>query len=123
MPTKAQARQAFGVHQDYLEAGRALEDRVLRALERALGPDERQKLGRRVADAERRAPTRPHCRAPKRPAVAVKAGAAGAAIDRVRDAATDRPADRGGRAPGDGERLDGSDQHGRDQPDSDQEES
>lgn len=77
----------------------AFEDRVLLALCAATQQQERRKLGDKIARAEERAPTRPHPRAPKSPAPAVKlAGAAGAAMDRLRDNVRERPAERRGKA-------------------------
>lgn len=77
----------------------AYEEQVLLALGDALDPAERERLGKRLLSAEKRAPTRPHKHAPKQPGIAVKAAGAGAAmVDKVRDAAGERPADRKGRA-------------------------
>jgi hypothetical protein len=57
------------------------------------------KLGSKLRSAGKRAPTRPHRRAPQRPGAAVKAAAAGAALlDKTRDAAGGRPAERKGKA-------------------------
>ncbi|MBO0731906.1 MAG: hemerythrin domain-containing protein [Acidimicrobiaceae bacterium] len=77
----------------------AFEDQVLLTIEATLPEEERAELGRKVFTAEKHAPTRPHPHAPQRSAPAVKAaGAVGAAMDRLRDAATERPADRRGKA-------------------------
>jgi hemerythrin-like domain-containing protein len=77
----------------------AFEDRVLMALREVMSEEDRRELGRKIQRAERHAPTRPHPHAPKRPAPAVKAaGAAGAAMDKLRDTVGDRPAKRRGRA-------------------------
>jgi hypothetical protein len=51
-------------------------------------PDkDREKLGKKLLGASRRAPTRPHRRAPKKPGAA----------DKLRDLGGDRPAKRKGR--------------------------
>lgn len=77
----------------------AFEDRVLLKLSAALDRDAQKSLGAKFSRAEPHATTRPHRRAPKRPGGAVKvAGAAGAALDRVRDSAGARPAERRGKA-------------------------
>jgi hemerythrin HHE cation binding domain-containing protein len=76
----------------------AYETEVFRRLRESMPGEDREKLGKRVLKAEKRAPTRPHKQAPQRPAAAVKtAGAAAAAADKTRDAATERPADREGK--------------------------
>lgn len=83
----------------------ALEDKVLLTLRLGTGEDERRQLGERFRRARQHAPTRPHPHAPKSPVVAVKAaGAAAAAMDKVRDAVGERPAERRGRATQDIER-------------------
>ena len=77
----------------------AYEDRVLLALRGGMDMDERRRLGEKVRTAEQHAPTRPHPHASKEPAIAVKAaGAAAAAMDKVRDTVGERPADRRGKA-------------------------
>ncbi|MDA8295566.1 MAG: hemerythrin domain-containing protein [Actinomycetota bacterium] len=77
----------------------AFEDRVLLKLGAALDREAQKSLGDKFSHAEPHAPTRPHRRAPKRPGGAVKAaGAAGAALDRLRDSAGERPAERRGKA-------------------------
>ncbi|MDP5181823.1 hemerythrin domain-containing protein [Blastococcus sp. BMG 814] len=74
----------------------ALEDQVFLRLREALSDDERADLGRRVLEAQTRAPTRPHPEAPREPGPAVTAAATAAVPqDRARDAAG-RPADRVG---------------------------
>ena len=76
----------------------AYEDRVFRAIEEQVRADDLQAWGQRVRKAIRRAPTRPHTRAPRRSEATVKAaGAAAATLDKVRDAVGSRPADRKGR--------------------------
>jgi hypothetical protein len=96
MPTKEQVLALNRASQDYDEVGLVVRDVLVEgdavAFRRARQP----------------APTRPHPHAPTSPAVAVKAaGAAVAAIDRVRDAAGDRGAARRGRAAQDIERSEG----------------
>ena len=77
----------------------AFEDQVLLTLRLTVPEDARRELGDRVRRARADAPTRPHPRASKRPAKAVKATGAGVgAVDKVRDQAGDRPAGRRGRA-------------------------
>ena len=77
----------------------AFEDRVLLRLRAAASQQDREAMGVRFLRAWRHAPTRPHPHAPARPKGAVQAaGAAGAAMDRVRDKAGGRPARRRGRA-------------------------
>lgn len=77
----------------------AFEDRVLLELSAALDLETKKSLGQRFSRAKSHAPTRPHRHAPKRPGGAVKvAGAAGAALDRARDSAGERPAQRRGKA-------------------------
>jgi hemerythrin-like domain-containing protein len=76
----------------------AFEERVFLRLREAMPEQEREKLGKKVLRASKRAPTRPHPHAPKEPGVAVKAAAPGAAAaDKLRDAAGDRPASSKGR--------------------------
>ena len=77
----------------------AFEERVLLRLRELMSEEDRRALGERFLRAHQHAPTRPHPHAPKEPKAAVMvAGAAGAALDRVRDAVGDRPAKRRGRA-------------------------
>lgn len=77
----------------------AFEDRVLLRVRNVMDMDARRELGRRILAGEERAPTRPHPHAPTEPPAAVKAaGAAAAAVDRVRDAAGERPVERRGKA-------------------------
>ncbi len=60
---------------------------VLRA---ALSAAEAEDLGRKIEDAKKTAPTRPHPKTPAKPSVLKTAGTAAAAADRIRDAATGR---------------------------------
>lgn len=77
----------------------AFEDRVLLRVRAAMGDRAQDELGERFRVAAGHAPTRPHPHAPAEPAAAVRAaGAAGRAMDVVRDAAGSRPADRRGKA-------------------------
>ena len=79
----------------------AFEDQVLLGLRDAMSAEERQELGKKMRRAQKMAPTRPHPHAPTAPGAAVKAaGAPAAALDKVRDAAGDRPAKRRGKAEG-----------------------
>jgi hemerythrin superfamily protein len=81
----------------------AHEEKVFLRLREAVGGDEREELGKKLLAASKRAPTRPHPHAPKRSGAAVKAAAPGAAaLDKLRDAAGERPADRKGRPEGEG---------------------
>jgi hemerythrin-like domain-containing protein len=76
----------------------AFEERVFLRLTDALPQDEREKLGKKLLRASKHAPTRPHRHAPKEPGMAVRIAAPGAAaLDKLRDAAGDRPANREGR--------------------------
>jgi hypothetical protein len=77
----------------------AYEEKVFLQIREAVEPGDLDKLGQKMLSAKKRAPTRPHRHAPKRPGAAVKAAAAGAAaLDKARDAAGDRPAERKGKA-------------------------
>jgi hemerythrin-like domain-containing protein len=88
----------------------AFEDRVLLALAGAMSEEDRSEVGRKFLSAYGHAPTRPHPHAPKEHPAAVKAaGAAAAAMDRVRDAAGDRPAKRRGKAKNEQDRHAGGD--------------
>jgi hypothetical protein len=76
----------------------SFEDRVLLAFREAVPDDERTKLGRKLRSAEGRAPTRAHPHAPRKSGKAAKAAATpAAAMDKMRDAAGDRPAERKGK--------------------------
>jgi hypothetical protein len=76
----------------------AYEEQVFLRLREAMPGGDREKLGKRLLAARKKAPTRPHKRAPQKPAAAVKAAGAGAAaMDKVRDAPGDRPAKRKGK--------------------------
>jgi Hemerythrin HHE cation binding domain len=75
----------------------AHEDKVFLRLRDTVDLDELSRIGERVLAAQENAPTRPHPRAPRKKATAVKAAATAAApLDKARDA-TGRPADREGR--------------------------
>lgn len=77
----------------------AHEDQVFLRMRAELSEETLNDLGERMLAGKKRAPTRPHRHAPKRPAAAVKAaGAAAGALDEARDAAGDRPAKRRGRS-------------------------
>jgi hypothetical protein len=74
----------------------AFEERVFLDLKQHMPEERRAEIGKRLRDARSHAPTRPHPHAPQHaPAVNV-AGAAGAAMDKARDAAGHRPAERQG---------------------------
>lgn len=75
----------------------AYETEVFRRLREAMPDADRENLGKQVIEAEKRAPTRPHSKAPRQPAAAGKAAGAAAAADKARDAVTGRPADRKGK--------------------------
>ncbi|HZU80968.1 MAG TPA: hemerythrin domain-containing protein [Acidimicrobiales bacterium] len=76
----------------------ALEDLVFLKLDDVMEDERaRQKLGKRMASAERRGPTRPHPHAPSRPPGVQVAGAVGSAMDSLRDHLGTRPADRKGK--------------------------
>lgn len=71
----------------------AFEDMVFLKARESVPAEHLDRLGEKLLDATRTAPTRPHKHAPKQPGAAVKAAAAGAAtVDKARDAAGDRPA-------------------------------
>jgi hypothetical protein len=75
----------------------AFEERVFLRLTDAIPQDERERLGKKLLRASKHAPTRPHRHAPKEPGAAVRAAAPGAAaLDKLRDMAGDRPANRQG---------------------------
>lgn len=75
----------------------AHEEQVFLRLREAVPQKERERLGRKIMKAGTLAPTRPHRRSPKKPGAAVKAAAPGAAaMDKARDIAGERPADRRG---------------------------
>jgi hemerythrin-like domain-containing protein len=77
------------------------EEKVFLQLREQLAEDQRQTAGKRIRQARKLAPTRPHKRAPNQPGPAVAAaGAPAAAVDRLRDATGRRPAARKGKAPG-----------------------
>ena len=81
----------------------AFEERVFLDLVREMSEHERRKVGRRIHRARAIAPTRPHPHAPQHsPAVKV-AGLPAVAMDKLRDTVRSRPADRRGRAEGEGE--------------------
>jgi hemerythrin-like domain-containing protein len=80
----------------------AFEERVFLDLAREMSERERRKVGRRIHRARAITPTRPHPHAPQHsPAVKV-AGLPAAAMDKLRDTVGSRPADRKGRAEGEG---------------------
>lgn len=77
----------------------ALEDQVLMTMRQTVPDHVLEQLGTAFRRARQHAPTRPHPHAPKKPAAAVKAaGAAAAVVDAVRDEVGQRPAKRRGKA-------------------------
>ncbi|MBO0714835.1 MAG: hemerythrin domain-containing protein [Acidimicrobiales bacterium] len=80
----------------------AHEDRVFLELRARMSEPERESLGLRIASGKPKAPTRPHPHAPSSPGALKVAGAGAAALDRARDALGSRPAERLGRAEGEG---------------------
>lgn len=76
----------------------AFEELVFLKVREAMSQEDLDRLGEKLLSAMKTAPTRPHKQAPKRSGAAVKAAAAGAApMDKLRDAAGDRPAKRKGK--------------------------
>jgi hypothetical protein len=76
----------------------AFEDMVFLKVRAAVPQDALDRLGEKLLSAVKTAPTRPHKHAPKRRGAAARAAAPGAAVlDKVRDAAGDRPAKRRGK--------------------------
>lgn len=69
------------------------EDVVWPKFEAVVSPEEREKLGARLEQAKKIAPTRPHPDTPSNPAVQKTMGTAAAIVDHVRDAATGRAED------------------------------
>lgn len=82
----------------------AFEEKVFLRLRDQVPGEELIELGRALDRARRHAPTRPHPHAPAQPPAVDVAGAAGTAMDRVRDALGERPADRRGRPTAEAER-------------------
>jgi hypothetical protein len=77
----------------------AYEEKVFLQMREAVKAGDLDSLGHALLSAQKRAPTRPHRHAPKRPGAAVTAAAAGgAAMDKARDTAGNRPAERKGKA-------------------------
>ncbi len=75
----------------------AFEDLVFLKVREAVPQEDLDRLGEKLLSAKKTTPTRPHRHAPKRPGAVVKAAAAGAAVmDKARDAAGGRPAERQG---------------------------
>jgi hemerythrin superfamily protein len=68
------------------------ENEILPKLDAALSEERLQDLGTRLEKAKAGAPTRPHPLAPTTPPANLVAGPAAGVVDRVRDAATGRPA-------------------------------
>jgi hypothetical protein len=70
----------------------AYEDKLFLQLKTAMSDEARRELGAELLTAKKLAPTRPHPDTPASPAVLKTAGVAAAAMDKVRDAVGDRPA-------------------------------
>ena len=82
----------------------AHEDKVFLRLREQVPEEERRSVGKRMRQARKLAPTRPHKRSPNQPGpVVAAAGAPAAALDKLRDATGRRPAKRQGKAPGEAE--------------------
>jgi hemerythrin-like domain-containing protein len=81
----------------------AFEERVFLDLAREMSERERRKVGRRIHRARAIAPTRPHPHAPQHSPAVKAAGLPAAAMDKLRDTVGNRPADRRGRADGEGD--------------------
>jgi hypothetical protein len=83
-----------GLLAEFTSAGRAHiafeETQVWPGLRTALNVEEADDLGRKLEQAKKTAPTRPHPKTPASPGVLKTAGTAAAAADRIRDAATGR---------------------------------
>jgi hypothetical protein len=69
------------------------ESQVWPRLRSALTPDEARRIGDKIAEGKKSAPTRPHPNTPPSPGMLKTAGPAVAAADRARDAATGRGRD------------------------------
>lgn len=69
------------------------EGQVWPQLRSQLTPDEARRIGDKIAEGKKTAPTRPHPNTPASPGVLKTAGPAVAAADRARDAATGRGGD------------------------------
>jgi hypothetical protein len=81
----------------------AFEEKVFLDLRARMPQEERERLAQTFGKREEKAPTRPHPHAPDTPPADKVAGAAGAALDKARDATGRRPAARKGKpAPGTG---------------------
>ncbi len=74
------------------------EEKLFLQLTSAMSAEQRRELGEKLLTAKNLAPTRPHPHTPAKPTVLKTAGAAAAAVDKVRDAVGDRPAKRRGKA-------------------------
>jgi len=66
------------------------EARVWPGLRKVLSPDESLELGKKIAKAKQRGPTRPHPRTPPTPAALATLGPAVAVVDKLRDAVAGR---------------------------------
>jgi hypothetical protein len=80
----------------------AHEDRVFLELRASMPESDREALGLKIASQQAKAPTRPHPHAPSSPEALKVVGAGAAALDHARDALGRRPAERRGRAVGEG---------------------
>ena len=75
----------------------AFEEKVFLDLRARMPQEEREQLAEKFRKREDKAPTRPHPHAPETPPADKVAGAAGAALDKARDATAKRPAKRKGK--------------------------
>jgi hemerythrin-like domain-containing protein len=71
----------------------AYEEREVWPRAQRIARSELEQIGKRMALAKKAAPTRPHPHTPPKPGVLKPAGAAAAAVDKMRDAATGRGKD------------------------------
>jgi len=69
------------------------QDVVWPVFERAVGREDREKIGEKMETAKKVAPTRPHPDTPPNPMVQKTVGTGAAIVDRVRDAVTGREAE------------------------------
>jgi hypothetical protein len=80
--------------QEFVKAGREHiayeQDVVWPMVEAAIGREDLEKIGEKLATAKKIAPTRPHPDTPPNPSVLKTVGMGGAVVDHVRDAITGR---------------------------------
>ena len=68
----------------------AYEEREVWPCVQRMARSELEEIGKKMATAKKAAPTRPHPHTPPKPSVLKTAGVAAAAVDKMRDAVTDR---------------------------------